>query len=189
MGKPIRIGIDFDGVVAYSPTRLLRAPISIFKRLVLKKKKLSFFVPQKPWQMWIWAVVFGPSVLPAPKIDKLRELAKDPNYELHLVTGRFDFLEDNMRSWLQKKQLLTVFKTVNVNTERLQPHLYKQKMIKKLKLIYFVDDNWDVVNYLKENTNISVLWMFNIVDIGISYDKKFPDLGAMTAYVRKESSV
>jgi hypothetical protein len=49
-------------------------------------------------------------------------------------------------------------------------------MIKKLKLDLYVEDNFDIVQYLKEKTSARVLWIYNIFDSTTPFPHKFPHL-------------
>jgi len=184
----LRIGFDFDGVLAYSPTRLLRAPISFIKRKLLKKKGLSFFVPKHGWQMGIWAAIFGPSVFPEKGTYLIPEFTQ--NNELYLITGRFDFLETSMKTWLAKQKLISCFKNIFINRDRLQPHEFKKLLINELNLDYFIEDNWDAVEYLSKNCPMTkILWIYNVVDMNIKYSYKFPHLERALNYVKQENSL
>jgi len=188
--REIRIGFDFDGVIAYSPTRLLRAPVSFIKRKLLKKKGVSFFVPKKRWQMGIWAAIFGPSVFPERGLNDLKLLAKNKKVHMHLITGRFNFLERSMNKWLDRQKVTKAFETININRNHDQPHQFKEKLIKEMGLDYFVEDNWDAVEYLLQNCpKTKILWIYNLVDRNIKYPLKFPHLERVLKYVREENSL
>lgn len=186
--RELRVGFDFDGVIAYSPTRLLRAPISFIKRKILKKKGVSFFVPKNKWHKIVWAIIFGPSVFAEKGTYLIKEYAI--SHDLYLITGRFDFLEISMMKWLKKYDLEKCFKNIFVNRDKKQPHEFKKVLINKLRLDYFVEDNWDAVEFLDMNCpKTKILWIYNIVDRNISYKYKFPHLESALNYVKKENSI
>ncbi|TSC85741.1 MAG: hypothetical protein G01um101416_812 [Microgenomates group bacterium Gr01-1014_16] len=170
-----RIGLDFDGVVVYDPVRIIRAPVKWFKKNVLKKNKLSFFVPKNSWQRWVWKTIFSSSIWPAKGIDLLRQTSRNKNVEMHLITGRFDFMDAHLENWLTKYKLNGSFKSVNINRQE-QPHLFKERMINELKLDYFVEDNLDVVLYLAPRVKAKILWIYNILDANKNYGDRFPYL-------------
>lgn len=177
MSKVIRIGLDFDGVVVYDPVRVARALVKWFKRRVLRKAKLSFFVPKNKWQELVWRVAFGASIFPANGVDKLKKMAGDPQYEFYLITGRFGFLDKHIFDWLKNNHLERTFKKVYINDNTGQPHLFKERIIDELKLDYFVEDNLDVVLYLANKVKTRILWVYNIFDRSKNYQHKFPYLG------------
>lgn len=176
--KIIRIGLDFDGVVVYNPLRLARAPITLFKREVLGIRRLSFFVPQKKWQQELWKLLHKSSSLPANGLDLFRQLVDEGAIEPHLITARFSFLDGHLYKWLEKHKLSKLFKTINMNLDNKQPHLFKEEMIKRYKLDYFIEDNLNIVEYLDGKVKTQVLWINNIIDrVFIKRRTGFPYLG------------
>lgn len=174
--KKLRIGLDFDGVVAYNPFRIVRAPIAFIKKNILGVKNLKFYVPQTDLQKLLWIIVHESSFFPANGTDLLRELSSRNDIEFHLVTARFHFLQASLDRWLIKYDLKKVFTSINMNTQDNQPHIHKLKMIQRLKLDYFVEDNWDIINYLKGKTPAEIFWIYNITDRDLQYSDKFPYL-------------
>ena len=176
--RVIRVGLDFDGVVAYNPFRVIRAPIKWFKREVLGIHKLTFFVPKNWWQRILWSVVHESSVFPAKGVDLLREMAKRDDMEFHLVTARYGFLKDNLENWLDKYRVRNLFKSININEDQEQPHVYKLEVIERLKLDYYVEDNLDTVTFVVEKTRAKIFWIYNFMDKRHEYPFKFLYLGA-----------
>ena len=174
--RKLRVGLDFDGVVAYNPARIIRAPVKWFKREVLGIKKLSFFVPKNWWQRLAWTAVHESSIWPATGIELLKKMVNEGRIEVHLITGRFNLLEANTNAWLEKNGLTSYFKTVNINLKCAQPHLFKQKIVTKLKLDYYVEDNLDIVLYLQNKVKAHVFWIYNFMDMRHPYPDKFPYL-------------
>ena len=176
--KKTVIGLDFDGVIVYNPLRLARAPITVFKRQILKIKKLTFFVPHYPWQIKLWKIIHYSSYFPANGLEQLRSLAQNPNVELHLITARFDYLSDHIQDWLDKNGVTPLFKTININVHNEQPHLFKERLIKKYRLDYFVDDNLNIIEYLEPRVKPTRLfWINNIIDSIFIRDRRgFPYL-------------
>lgn len=170
--KKLRIGLDFDGVVAYNPTRILRAPFTIFKKKFLGVNSIKFFVPQHTWQRAIWIAFHKSSFLPSKGVDRLVRLSKNNEVELHLVTARFNFLSRDLYAWIDRYGITEVFKTININIANEQPHLFKERMIKKYKFDYFIEDNLDIVNYLDKRKLVKLYWIQNIVDKAIYPNKK-----------------
>lgn len=164
MKRKLRIGLDFDGVVAYNPARVIRAPITFFKRKFLGVKRLRFFVPKEGWQRWAWIIAHESSVFPAKGVELLKKLVETELVEVHLVTARYSFLNQNLAKWLKKHQLGSVFKSINFNASDEQPHVFKEKLIKKLELDFFVEDNLDIVNYLETKVETPIYWIYNIID-------------------------
>ncbi|OGC98497.1 hypothetical protein A2634_00805 [Candidatus Amesbacteria bacterium RIFCSPHIGHO2_01_FULL_48_32] len=174
--KKLRVGLDFDGVVAYNPFRVVRAPIKWFKREILGIRRLTFFVPKNWWQRFLWSIVHESSIWPATGVDLLRIMAQNPHFEFHLITARFGFLKGNLYNWLEKNDLKDIFKTINVNENYEQPHEYKLRVVKQLQLDYYVEDNLDVVVFLRDKARGKVFWIYNFMDVRHPYPHKFPYL-------------
>lgn len=187
MNKPIRVGLDFDGVVAYNPFRVVRPFIAFAKRNVLGVRKLQFFYPQRRWQQIFWIILHESSIFPAPGVDLLRELIEKKIIEVHLVTARYSFLDHHLNAWLKKHNLVGLFKTINWNKQDEQPHIFKEKLIKKLNVDYFIEDNLDIVVYLEKKKLASIYWIYNIIDRRHSYPYKFPHMReALEAIIAKK---
>lgn len=179
MKKKIVVGFDFDGVVAYNPARIVRLPISYFKEHLLGNTSVSFFVPKTPMTRLLWALAHESSVFPAMGASLLRDLVRQGDIEAHLVTGRFGFLEENLLRFLRRWDLERVFTSVTLNTKEEQPHLFKERVIREKKFDYYVEDNWDIVQYLsRKHLGTTVHWIYNVFDRGKAYPDKYP-------YVRK----
>jgi len=63
-------------------------------------------------------------------------------------------------------------------------------MTKKLKVDYFVEDNWDVVNYLsqtfkKSKFKTEVWWISNFLDQQIDYPHKYLSFKAVIEDLKK----
>jgi uncharacterized HAD superfamily protein len=187
--KLLKIGVDFDGVVAYNPFRVIRAPIAYFKQNVLGIRKLRFFVPKNRWQKIIWTIVHGSSILPANGVGLLIETAKNNPIELYLITARFDCLKENTYRWIKKYGLENVFKEILINEGYEQPHIFKERIMKEKKLDYYIEDNWDIVSCLNGKTKTHVFWIYNVLDSRRKYDFKFPYLKKALEQIRKDESL
>lgn len=174
--KTLRIGLDFDGVVAYNPFRIIRAPVAFIKRYILGVKQLTFYTPKSRWERIFWIVVHESSMFPALGTDRLLALRHYPHIEFYLITARFHFLQPSLYRWLDRHHLRNVFHTVYINKEDRQPHIHKLAVINRLHLDYFVEDNWDIVQYLRTRTKTKIFWVYNISDRKKSYPYKIPYL-------------
>jgi uncharacterized HAD superfamily protein len=188
--KVLKIGVDFDGVVAYNPFRIIRAPIKWFKREVLGINKLTFFVPKTWWQKVMWIMIHESSIFPAQGTSLLRQLVGSDQVEVHLITARFGFLTGNLERWLEKNKMKKLFKTININKKCEQPHIYKERILRKLKLDVYVEDNLDIVLHLSKNKNIKtkIFWIYNILDATKNYAYKFPYLEKALLQITNENT-
>lgn len=176
MLKPLVVGFDFDGVIAYNPARLARFPIAFIKQHVFGLKKVSFYVPRTKLEKALWSLAHESSVVPGRGATLLRQLIREKKIEAHLVTGRYGFLEDNLTRFLTRWDLLDCFTTITVNTKEEQPHEFKARVIRQKKFAYFVEDNLDIVRYLTKKTDTHIYWIYNIFDAYQVYTYKFPYL-------------
>ncbi len=176
MKKRIKIGLDFDGVIAYNPFRIARPIIAVIKKNLFGVKKLKFWYPEKHWQQIFWVIIHESSVYPAKGVDLLKNMVKNENIEAHLITARYSFLDDHLFKWLDKYKLRKYFKTVNLNKHDEQPHLFKEKLIGKYQLDYYIEDNLDIVKHLVQKNKKNIYWIYNLFDRSYPYPKKYPYL-------------
>jgi uncharacterized HAD superfamily protein len=187
--KLLRIGVDFDGVVAYNPFRIIRAPIAYLKQNILGNKKLRFFVPKNWWQRMMWTVVHESSILPANGVGLLKEMAINNPIELYLITARFDCLKENTYRWIDRYGLRKTFKEVLINEKYEQPHEFKERIIKERKLDYYIEDNWDIVSYVNRKSTARIFWIYNVLDSGRNYQFKFPYLNKALEKIKKDENL
>jgi hypothetical protein len=62
-------------------------------------------------------------------------------------------------------------------------------MINKLGLDYFIEDNFDIVDYLGRETKAKVLWVYNFMDRNYQYKNKFPTLRKALEKVVQENGL
>jgi hypothetical protein len=174
--KPLKVGFDLDGVLLYNPTRVIRPLVSVVKRALLHKRKLKFYYPKTSVEKVFWALAHKSSIYTAPGLEEITRLVEEGKIEAYLITARFAFLGPGVQRWVKKKHLEKTFTGVYYNAANEQPHEFKERMIKKLKLDLYVEDNFDIVQYLKEKTSARVLWIYNIFDSTTPFPHKFPHL-------------
>lgn len=193
--RVLKIGLDFDGVVAYNPFRIVRAPVTFFKRNILGIRKLQFWYPKARWQQLFWIMLHESSVFPAKGTELLKQLVKEKRIEAHLITARYSFLDDHLYNWLEKHKLERLFKTINLNRDDEQPHLFKEKIILKYKLDYYIEDNWDIVKYLSQlrtknqELRTKIYWIYNILDRFMEYPHKYPYLEKALEEIIKTNNI
>jgi len=150
--KKIKVGFDLDGVVINKP---LFVPQFVIDLLVRGKKdhQLSYRYPSTNFEKEIRILSHNPIFRPPIKenIKLIQKLFKSNKYELYVVSSRYSFLENRTKEWFRFYENGKFFRKIYINTKNEQPHIYKEKMIKKLRLDIFIDDDAHLVNYLKEN--------------------------------------
>lgn len=191
--KPLKVGFDFDGVIMYNPARVVRPIISFFKRkkLLIRRKELDFFIPRTQFQKAFFWLLHQSSLFPAINLKEIQTLVEQGEIEAYVITGRYSFLKSDFERWLKKINAKKIFKGVYSNELDEQPHLFKTRKITELKLDLFIEDNWDIVNYLqrkfknsKTQKKFQVFWIYNLFDRKIRFEHRFASLGSALKYLR-----
>lgn len=184
MKKQLRVGFDLDGVLLYNPLRITRPIISIAKKLFFKKQSLHFYSPQTDWEKQLWKLFHKSSIFIAPGLNDIKQLIKDKKIKAYIVTARYSYLKNDLEKWLKKMKVNRYFSGIYYNQKDEQPHLFKKRMIKKLKLDIFVEDNLDIVSYL--NSELEIYWIYNMFDRNCFYLNKFPNLKSVVKKIKEK---
>ncbi len=192
--KKLKVGFDLDGVLLYNPARIVRPIISLLKKkkIAFERKELEFYVPKPGWQQLFWELMHKSSVFLAPGFNELVKLKEAGLIEPYLITARFGHLQKDFENWKQKMKADQIFQKCYMNSQDEQPHLFKENLIKKLKLDIFIEDNWDIVRYLDvqcqikggKSCNTRVIWVSNLLDYRIEYHSKVGNLKQALEIVR-----
>ncbi|KUK83981.1 MAG: hypothetical protein XD98_0203 [Microgenomates bacterium 39_6] len=186
--KPLKVGFDMDGVLLYNPARIARPLISLVKRKlrIIDRDELEFFVPKPGFQQVTWDFVHKSSCFIAPGFDEIVKLKEEGLIEPYLITARFAHLEKDFNRWMKKMKADSVFVEYMMNYQDEQPHLFKEKMIKKLELDFFVEDNLDIVGHLNQAClKTKIYWITNLLDNRYEYPNKFLSLKASIEEIKK----
>ena len=181
--KPLRVGLDLDGVILYNPTRIARPMVAFLKKLFRVGKHTKFYIPRSPFEKFVWNLLHRSSLFVAPGLDEIRQLVKEKKIEAYIVTARYNFLQKDLDEWLKKIEAEKYFTKVYANTKNEQPHLFKERLLRNLKLDVFIEDNWDIVNHLR--SELKIFWIYNIFDRKIEHTYKFNDLNHATKFLRE----
>lgn len=181
---PLRIGFDMDGVLLYNPARIIRPFISSIKRIFLHKKRLKFYYPKSHPEKIFWKLAHKSSIFNAPGLHEITKLVEEGKIEAYLITARYNFLGSTVEGWITKNKLEKTFKDVIYNSRDEQPHEFKERMIKKLNLDMYVEDNYDIVNHLSKTTAAEIVWIYNILDRGTIFPRKFPHLRQAIEFIK-----
>lgn len=187
--KPIRVGIDFDGVLAYNPLRIVRAPMSLVQRTFISRKKKEFYIPRSAIEKFFFRLPHELSIIPGFGAHKLVDLTKSGIIEPYLISGRFAYLDPGLQSWIKRNGYDKVFKNIYTNKNDEQPHIFKKRHIETLGLAYFIEDNLDIVEYISQESTTNMLWIYNIVDRYHWYPNKFSSIGEALDYIKQQSLV
>lgn len=184
----IKVGFDLDGVLLYNPARIYRPIIAGIKKYILKRDTSKFYYPKNKIEQAIWYFLHKSSVWPAPAVNELLKLIKKNKIKAFIISGRYESLKADFKQWIKKIDHDHLFAGYYYNNNNEQPHLFKEKIIKKLNLDIYVEDNWDIVNYLANKTKLKtkIFWIYNILDAFIDYKDKFASLSQVIKKIKEQ---
>jgi hypothetical protein len=155
----MNIGFDLDKVfIDYPPFISPR----LIDRLYKKRDNgvLIYKIPGYPEQ--IIRRISHLSFLRPPiknNMDFLKTLSKKENH-LYLISSRFKFLEKRTQKLIKKYALDKIFDEMFFNFGNIQPHVFKNDVIKKLKLDVYVDDDLSLLRHVaKNNSGTHFFWL------------------------------
>jgi hypothetical protein len=155
----MNIGFDLDKVfVDYPPL----VPDTIINKLYKKKSNgiLLYRIPGRTEQL-IRHISHHPIFRPLIKNNLmfLREFSKTKN-DLYLISSRFGFLKQRTNDLVKNQEFDKLFKGLYFNYENQQPHVFKDTIIKQLKIEKYIDDDFALVKYLAtHNPNVQFYWL------------------------------
>ncbi len=116
-----------------------------------KKTNLAYRFPATKVEQRIRWLSHHPLLRPPIKenIILIKRLVGMNKHQLFIVSSRYNFLKNRTDEWLKQNHLDHWFMKIVINEHNHQPHLFKEKMIKKLNLHIFIDDDLPLVNYLR----------------------------------------
>lgn len=155
----MNIGFDFDKVFIDYPPFI---PDYFFDRFYKKKTKhaLLYRLPSKPEQLFrrLTHLSFLRPVI-KENLRFLKKLTKEQHH-LYLVSSRFSFLKQATHQIVKRHHFDSLFDGLYFNFNDEQPHLFKTRMIKKLKLNMYIDDDLALLQYVaNKNKTIKLYWL------------------------------
>lgn len=156
----MNLGFDFDKIFINYPPFI---PSSLIDRLYKKKNTstVAYRIPSKPEQLFRIAT-HHPLLRPIIEENMifLKNLKKKNHHKHYLISSRFEFLKKRTETVVKKHSFDKIFDGLFFNFKNEQPHLFKNKIIKKLDIHRYVDDDLDLLEYLlSKNTNIKFFWI------------------------------
>jgi hypothetical protein len=155
----MNIGFDLDKVLIDYPPFV--SP-KIIDRLYKKRDNgvLIYKIPALPEQI-IRRISHLPIFRPPIKenLGFVKNIPKDKN-KLYLISSRFKFLEKRTLKLVKTQALDKIFDRTYFNFENKQPHIFKNEIIKNLKLDIYVDDDLSLLKYVaKHNPTTRFFWL------------------------------
>jgi len=156
----MKIGFDLDKIFINTPPFL---PMYVITKFYKARDNgiLLYRFPAKPEQL-LRKASHHPLLRPPIKqnLALLRDLAKDKNNHMYLISSRFKFLEPETEILVKKYGLDKIFDKLYFNYENKQPHKFKNEILQELKLDVFVDDDLSLIKYVaKENPKTQFFWL------------------------------
>ncbi len=148
----MNIGFDLDKVFINYPPFIPAELINwLYKNH--RKKQLSYRIPTTSIERFIRKI--SHISLFRPKINEnvlfINNFAHSLNpHRRYLISSRYSFLNNLTYKLLKKYGLYSCFNFIYLNTQDEQPHLFKARLIKKLKIDIFIDDDLELLTYLKK---------------------------------------
>lgn len=155
----MNIGFDLDKVfIDYPPL----FPPSLIDKLYKKRDNgvLLYRIPSYPEQLFRKATHFPFFRQPIKEnLEFLKSISKKDN-KLYLISSRFKFLEGTTNRLVKRYGLDKTFDSLYFNFENKQPHLFKEDVLKKLKLDLYIDDDLSLLRHVaKHNPKTKFLWL------------------------------
>jgi hypothetical protein len=155
----MKIGFDLDKIFINTPPFI---PKSFIEKLY-KKRDYGELVYRTPGaiEQIIRNISHLPILRPA-MMDNLNLLKNSPreNNKFYLISSRFKFLEKRTQNLTQRYQLDKLFDKMFFNFANEQPHIFKNRIIKNLKLDYYIDDDLSLIKYVaKHNPKTKFFWL------------------------------
>lgn len=157
----MNIGFDLDKIfIDYPPF----VPDKLIDFLYKQKSNgiLKYRIPSKPEQFFR-LLTHNPLLRPPIKknIKFIKELAKKNANQHYLISSRFSFLEKRTGFLIKKYEFDKIFNGMYFNFQNKQPHIFKNKIIKKLKIDRYVDDDLPLLQFLAKNNPGKKFYWFN----------------------------
>jgi len=149
--EKIRVAFDLDGVIIGKPPLIPGKVLEWFVR-EQNSKNPRFRYPKFFGERWLRWFSHYHSFRPPIKenFELVKRLSKDKSYELFVISGRYRFLKKRTEKWFKVHKIDGIFKEVHLNLKNEQPHVFKEKVLKKLKPDIFFEDDELIVNYLNK---------------------------------------
>lgn len=180
-----KIGFDLDGVLLYNPARIVRPLVAFTKKYFLKRDLDKFYFPKNTFEKIIWAFFHKSSLFKATGVDDIYPLIKKKKLKVYIISARYELLENDFNKWVARIDPEHIYAGYFFNNENEQPQVFKEKMIKRLGLDSYVDDNWDIVKYLSAKTKTKIYWIYNIFDRSINYKNKYASFKKLIKEIEK----
>lgn len=163
----MKIGFDFDKVFIDYPSLV---PYSFIDFLYKgkgyfnnpnKNGKMQYRYPgilEQKIRIFTHYPIFRPLI--KSNYNALKRISKDKSIKTYLISSRYGFLKSRTGKLLDKYKFKKYFDDVYFNFDNKQPHIFKEQIIKKLKINIYVDDDIHLSLYLaKKMPSLHIYWI------------------------------
>lgn len=186
-----KIGFDLDGIFINLPPLVPPSFIDfLYKGKVLKKgkkKELSYRFPgviEQKIRILSHQTSFRQPI--KENINALKKISNDKNNQTFLVSSRFGFLKEITDKIIDRHNIRKQFKDVYFNYENKQPHIFKEELIKKLKIEKFIDDDLDLALYLADKLpKLKIYLIRNSKKVDEKLPKNVIPIKSLTEFINK----
>jgi hypothetical protein len=90
----------------------------------------------------------------------LQSLSKEKKHNLYLISSRFGFLKKQTEKLAKRHSFYSIFKKLYFNYQNEQPHEFKDRVLKEIKIDRYIDDDLALIKHLaKENPKSIFYWL------------------------------
>jgi len=156
----MNIGFDLDKIfIDYPPF----VPAGLINRLYKQKSNgvLLYRIPPKLEQI-IRVISHHPLLRPliTKNIQFVEYLSKNKKHKYYLISSRFSFLKERTEAIVKKYKFDKIFDNMLFNFRDQQPHIFKDEVIKKMKVDRYIDDDLPLLEFVsKKNPNTKFFWL------------------------------
>lgn len=164
----MNIGFDFDKVFINYPPFIPNTLVDLLYKGIHKNKKnierdLEYRFPgllEQKIRIASHHKTFRKPIV--QNIKSLERLHKNEKAKLFLVSSRYGFLKKATESILDIYKLRSSFNEITFNYKNEQPHKFKARMIRKLKIDMYIDDDLDLTLFLSATfPSLKIFWITN----------------------------
>lgn len=156
----MNVGFDLDKIFVDTPPLIPGKFIDLFYK-GKTNESLKYRIPGRLEQ--IIRIISHYPLFRQPikeNIEFMKKLAAEKNHTYYLISSRFGFLKNTTEKLVQRYKLDKIFKSLHFNYANEQPHLFKSKLIQKLKIDQYIDDDLSLLNFLTgKNPKTKLFWL------------------------------
>ncbi len=161
--RKIIIGIDIDGIFVDKPPLVPARVINYLYRKT-NSKSLEYKIPVNYFDKKLRIISHSKMFRPIIKnnLNWLKENTHNPDLNIYIVSGRYSFLERKTKKLLRNNGVDLTDEKIKLNNKNIQPHIFKNQIIKSLKINFMIDDDIFMLKYLSTlNPDTTFVWFAN----------------------------